>query len=70
MADLKVTRGAELESDYYLVLMKVSLKLRKEGRRQARLLLTKPTDASFLPRTPLQAPQQWYGQDVETTQTP
>ena len=47
MADVKVTRGAELESDYYLVLMKVSLKLRKEGRRQAWLLLTKPTDASF-----------------------
>ena len=35
MADVKVTRGAELESDYYLVLMKVSLKLRKKGRRQA-----------------------------------
>ena len=32
----------------------------KEGRRQAWLLLTKPTDASFLPRTPLQAQQQWY----------
>ena len=34
MADVKVTRGAEFESDYYLVLMKVSLKLgRKEGDR-------------------------------------
>ena len=35
MVDVKVTRGAELENDYYLVLMQVSLKLRKEGRRQA-----------------------------------
>ena len=34
MADVKVTRGADLESDYYLVLMTVSLKLRKEGDRR------------------------------------
>ena len=35
VADVKVTRRAELEIDHYLVLMKVSLKLRKQGRRQA-----------------------------------
>ena len=38
MADVKVTRGAELESDYYLVSMKVSLKQRKEGRSQAGMI--------------------------------
>ena len=34
VAGVKVIRGAELESDHYLVLMKASLKLRKKGRRQ------------------------------------
>ena len=42
MADFTVSRGAELEGDYYLVLMKVSLKLRKEGDRRDYFLQNRP----------------------------